>query len=132
MSESKSLEDGACRKSGKAEIFLSEYSEPFDEAEYMDFNPSASPSEIDAAKHDHGLKYAEYVLRAKQTCLSCPVLESCEMWVMDLTVPVFGVVASLTEEERSRLKQDRINVSSKHILNAVETQDLTAMQNTFA
>ena len=97
-----------CRKN--VDVFDSPYLSDFDALEYQEERPEIEHTEesLLQAEIKHGMAQRNAIVLAKSLCSECPVKDACLRWVMASEKDdclVYGVVAGLTQKERTRLRK---------------------------
>jgi hypothetical protein len=92
------------------DVFDSPYLSDFDALEYQEERPDMEHTEesLLQAEVRHNMAQRNAVVMAKNLCSACPVKAECLRWVMAAESDdclVYGVVAGLTQKERTRMRK---------------------------
>lgn len=92
------------------DVFDSPYLSDFDALAYQEERPDIEHTEesLLQAEVKHNMGQRNAVVLAKSLCSECPIKAECLNWVMGFEEDdclVYGVVAGLTQKERTRLRK---------------------------
>lgn len=95
---------GSCQTGANRNLFFSPFLGRFDRRDVLDENPNSTEEEILEKQKQHRVKNRVLTEQAKAICASCPILAACTEYANSMNLPIYGVVAGMTEKERRARK----------------------------